>query len=196
MTLRKLLTLLSISLTFPLMGCESEEDKPPVVEYVKLNVEAPGEGEGGAVVMTTAMCTSDSDTGFFQGDFTGDDGSLLTVKIKGFTTSEAIYTCTQASDNTAGEVGNKFDSCSVALVIADPETSVNSYAMHRSSAEVKGFTYGGTCTVTTSYSEPTLTADVNCTGLVQTDLQGAARNPIDESITASITSGSTFSCDL
>lgn len=194
--MRNLLLLLALSLTSLTIGCEAEEDKPPVVEYVKLNVEAPGEGEGGAVVMTTAMCTSDSDTGFFQGDFTGEDGSMLTVKIKGFTTNEAIYTCSQASDNTEGEVGNKFDSCSVALVIADPETSVNSYAMHRSSAEVKGFTYGGTCTVTTTYSEPTLTADVNCTGLVQTDLQGSARNPIDGSVTADITSGSTFSCDL
>ena len=194
--MRNLLLLLALSLTSLTIGCEAEEDKPPVVEYVKLNVEAPGEGEGGAVVMTTAMCTSDSDTGFFQGDFTGEDGSMLTVKIKGFTTNEAIYTCSQASDNIEGEVGNKFDSCSVALVIADPETSVNSYAMHRSSAEVKGFTYGGTCTVTTTYSEPTLTADVNCTGLVQTDLQGSARNPIDGSVTADITSGSTFSCDL
>lgn len=180
------------------LGCGiiDKKDAPPPVEYVNLSVTTPENLEAFPVVITQASCTSDADTGFFSGRFTGADGALLVVKIKGFSTSAASYECAQASDNIDDGVGNKFDGCTVALAIPDPETSVNTYAMHREVETTKAFTYGGNCSLTITYEEPRVTGSVDCTGLVQTDLQGSPRNPIDESVTADIKMGSTFFCDL
>ena len=199
------LSVLGLSLTG--CGLGDDDSTPPVVEYVKLQVASSvdasgcGEGEnpaceGGEIIMTNATCENDAETGFFSGRFTGANGVVLDVKIKGFSTTANTYTCTQATDNGEDAVGNKFDSCSVALTLADPESSVNRYAMHRDEDSDKPFTYGGTCTLTTTYEEPTINVNVACSDLIQTDLQGAPRNPIDESVTASITAGSTFFCDL
>ncbi len=194
------LSLLSLTPLFLLcLGCEpaeEKEDEPEVIEYATLSVEAASEGEGGAVAMTASMCSSDADTGFFEGSFTADDGSLLTIKIKGFSTSGGSYTCSQAADNATGEVGNKFDGCSVELVIPDVTTSLNTYALHRSSVDVKDFTYAGTCTISTTYAEPQVSGTISCTGLVQTDFQGAPRNPIDPSATAGIVGDSSFFCEI
>ena len=181
-----------------ILGCGiiDKKDAPPPVEYVKLSVITPESDEALPVVITQASCTSDADTGFFSGRFTGSDGALLVVKVKGFSTSAASYECTQASDNVDNGVGNKFDGCTVALALPDAETSVNTYAMHREVETTKAFTYGGNCSLTMSYEEPRVTGSIDCTGLVQTGLQGSPRNPIDESVTADIQMGSTFFCDL
>lgn len=192
------LYLISMIAAFFALGCEpvETEDEPAPTEYVTLNVEATAEGEGGSVVMTSATCTSDADTGFFEGVFSGPDGSTLTVKMKGFSTTPGSYTCTQAADNASGAIGNKFDGCAVTLSIPDPGTGLNTYAMHREAETDKDFSYTGECAITTTYEEPTVTATVLCTGLVQTDLQGAPRNPINPEVTADIVSGSSFFCDI
>lgn len=179
-------------------GCEpvETEDEVAPTEYVTLNVSASSEGEGGTVIMTTAECVSDPNTGFFEGVFTGADGTSMVIKMKGFTTTPGSYTCSQAADNSTGEVGNKFDGCAITLSIPDPSTSVNTYAMHRDVASAKDFTYAGDCAITTTYEEPTVSATILCTGLVQTDLQGAPRNPINPEVTADIINGSSFFCDI
>lgn len=183
---------------FLMSGCEpvETEDEPAATEYVTLNVSATNESENGTVVMTSAECISDPNTGFFEGVFTGSDGSTLVVKMKGFTTTPGSYTCSQAADNSSGEVGNKFDGCAVTLSIPDPGSSVNTYAMYRDVDSDKDFTYAGDCAITTTYEEPTVTATVLCTGLVQTYLQGAPRNPINPEVTADIVNGSSFFCDI
>lgn len=193
-----LVSLCALALSVCLSGCEAEEGGAPAppTEYVQLEVTAPAEGEGGSVVMTQASCSNDPDTGLFEGSFSGDDDSMLTIKIKGFSTSGGSYTCSQASDNTEEGVGNKFDSCAVELVVADPETSTNTYAMHRETEDAKAFTYAGACTIGISYEEPVVNGTIDCGGLVQTVFQGAPRNPIDPDVTAHIASGSTFFCDL
>jgi hypothetical protein len=200
MKLHHLYASCALALIIGLTGCglvNEDEPEPPVVEYVTLNVTGTPDGEGGEIKMTTGTCTSDPDSGFFVGNFTGADGRALTVKIKGFSTgSSSTYTCTQASDNSEGGVGNKFDGCSVALMIPDTDSGVNTYAMHRDLESAKDFSYGGSCTIETNFEEPRVTGSINCSGLVQTDLQGAPRNPIDPSITADISSGSSFFCDL
>ena len=185
------------SLAFSLgCGLTDDDKEPPVVEYVTLSVTTPDAEGSQPFVMTTASCSNDTDSGFFRGHFTGENGAALTVKIKGFATTPGSYTCTQASDNSEGAVGQKFDGCSVALRLPDAESSVNAYEMYRDDEMTKSFTYAGDCTLTTTYDEPTLTVGVTCSGLVQTELQGAARNPIDESVTATIEMGSGFFCDL
>ena len=190
---------LLLPLLFSLFGCEPPEEKeeePEVIQYATLSVEAATEGEGGDVIMTESLCTSDSDTGFFEGNFTAEDGSLLVIKIKGFSTGSGSYTCSQASDNAMGGIGNKFDGCAIELVIPDASTSLNTYAMHRSGEDVKDFTYSGTCTITTAYMEPQVSGTISCTGLVQTGFQGAPRNPIDPNATADVVGESSFFCDI
>ena len=197
MQMKTSLTLCALVLSISITGCAIKTaDEDPATEYATLEVDTTTEGEGGSVVMTEASCTNDADTGFFSGTFTGDNEAMLTIKIKGFSTSAGTYTCTQASDNTEGGIGNKFDSCTVELVIPDPELSSNAYAMHRETEDTKAFTYAGDCTLSTTYEEPRVSASIDCSGLVQTVLQGAPRNPIDPNVTAHITNGSTFFCDL
>ena len=186
---------LLFAVSLGLVGCEKEEEADNTT-YVTLQVEAQTEGEGGEITLSRAACTNDPDSGLFTASFTGPDGSALSVKIKGWSTNSDSYNCAQASDNTEGEVGNKFDVCSVELSIPDASSGVNTYAMHRSAADVKGFEYTGVCTITTNYEEPRVQGLIDCSDLVQTDLQGAPRNPIDSSVTANIKSGSTFFCDL
>ena len=168
-----LFILLAAGSVLLMTACEpvETEEEAAATEYVTLNVSATNEEEGGTVVMTSAECTSDPNTGFFQGVFTGSDGSTLVVKMKGFTTSPGSYSCSQAADNSSGEVGNKFDGCAVTLSIPDPGTSVNTYAMYRDVDSDKDFTYAGDGAITTTYEEPTVTATLLCTGLVQTYLQ-------------------------
>ena len=199
-TLLPLYTLLAIAL----FGCnlpatDDDNKEEEIVEdpiYASLEVSAPGEGEGGSISMGQASCSNDADTGFFQGTFSGNNNEVLSIKIKGFSTSESTYTCTQASDNTEGSIGNKYDGCSIELVLPDPETSTNTYNMHREEESAKAFTYTGTCTISTTYTDPQVEGSIACDGLIQTALQGAARNPIDQEVTASILSGSTFECEI
>ena len=192
--MKKAIVLSALSLC--LFACEKEEEQVDVITYATLQVQAVADGEGGEIALTSAACVSDPDSGLFTAEFTGPDGSALSMKIKGWTTSSDSYTCSQASDNTSGEVGNKFDTCSVEVSIPDPGSSVNTYAMHRGTTDVKDFEYTGSCTITTTYMEPQVQGSIDCDGLVQTQLQGAPRNPIDNSVTAAITTGSSFSCDL
>jgi hypothetical protein len=193
------LYLLPLPMLLGLSGCEPAEEKeqePEVIEYATLTVETATESEGGAVALTSSMCTSDADTGFFEGSFVADSGAMLTIKIKGFSTGTGSYTCTQASDNSTGEIGNKFDNCAIELVIPDVASSVNTYAMHRSDVSDKDFTYSGSCTIDTTYMEPQVQGTISCTGLVQTDYQGTARNPINPDVTADIMTDSSFFCDI
>lgn len=177
-------------------GILDKEADAPVIKHAKLSVSASEGSEPVDFELTQATCTSDVDTGFFSGSFTGSDGAALTIKIKGFSTSGASYACSQASDNAEDGVGNKYDGCTVELSIPDVETSVNTYAMHRDVESTKAFTYAEDCALTITYEEPRVLGTVNCAGLVQTQLQGSPRNPIDESVTATINDGSTFFCDL
>jgi hypothetical protein len=190
------LTLAVLAMT----ACDLNEEEAPNpdagVDYVTLQVEASTAGEGGVVTMTTAACTNDADTGFFEANFTGPNGSAMNVKIKGFATVARSYECSQALDNTSGEIGNKYDGCALELTIPDQATATNTYAMHRGSLDVRDFTYTGGCTISTSYEAPRVTASVLCTSLVQTHFQGALRNPVDPSVTADLVEESSFFCDL
>ena len=188
--------MLAVSLV-ALAGCGgSDSEDPPIIEYVSLTVDASTDAEDGEYSLTGVQaCSLDSDSGLFIGTFVGSLGEQLDVRIKGFNTQGATYVCTQASGNNEGDVGQKFDNCAVELTIPDAETSTNTYAMHREDSTIKNFTYGGTCSVVVTYENNRVSGTVTCGGLVQTHLQGAARNPIDETVTADLVSESTFFCD-
>lgn len=190
-----------IALGLGLCSCSTEKkdssDAVEVINYASLVVEASNAEESGSLNLTSANCSNNPDTGLFQGVLTGANGSQLSLRIKGFSTAGESYTCTQASDNYgSSDIGNKFDSCFVELIIPDSSAATNTYAMHRNSIDVKDFTYDGTCSLTLTYEAPRVSGTIVCSDLVQTHYQGTLRNPIDESVTASIATGSSFFCDI
>ena len=177
-------------------GLVEQETDAPVIKYAKLSVTTSDNADPVDFELTQGTCTNDVDTGFFSGSFSAPDGTALTIIIKGFSSRGACYACSDASYYTDCALGYKFDGCTVELALPDAETSVNTYAMHRDVEETKAFTYAGACALTLSYEEPRVLGTVDCTALIQTQLQGSARNPIDEDVTATINEGSTFFCDL
>ncbi len=180
------------------IGCGSSETaNVDNTQYVDLTVAATTDGEGGSISMTgVQLCTNDADTGLFQATFSGETNKALTVKIKGFSTSEKTYTCTQSDGNSSGDLGNKYDSCSVELSIPDSGGSYSTYAMHRNVDTLKSMAYSGACTIAITYENPKVTGTINCADMIQTHLEGSPRNPIDSSVTANISSSSSFFCNL
>ena len=178
-------------------GCDpvETESAPEPIEYATLSVDESEVEGSAAVVMTSATCANDPDTGRFEAEFLADDGSALVIAIKNFSTDESSFECTQASDNGSGEVGNKFNNCSVALTMPN-ESSTNSYSMYRELPTDDALEYAGTCTVSTTYEEPRVTGTITCSGLIQTHYRGQPRNPIDPDVTATIEAASTFFCDI
>lgn len=115
----------------------------------------------------------------------------VSLKVKNFSSTASTYSCLQTANNTssATDLGDKYQTC--AIEISTPslvdEKVFNKYAMHRASTDIKPFTYSGSCVVEVSEGSPTIKAKVNCTKLVQVALDGSARNPIDASVTATLT---------
>lgn len=181
------------------MSCSKDDDDKKTAEtvvYGSLNVSLLASDTASAYNLTQATCSSDSNSGLFTATFSGDSASKLEVRIKGFSTQGQTYTCTQSTDNRDGDIGQRFDSCMVEATVPDEESGLNTYSMHRSAETVKAFTYAGACTVATQYAAPKVTLTIDCADLVQTVLQGAARNPIDEEVTARIRNTTVVSCDI
>lgn len=196
----------TLLLTMPVLvgvGCggsgdDDEEAPAAVVNYAVLSVDSVNDAQDQTLNLTTVpTCSANSVSGLMTGSWQSDSGRL-DVSIKGFSTQDATFTCSQASDNTSGDIGNRFDGCSVALNISSAIGSAtqDTFAMHRASVDDRDFSYQGTCTIQSTYAEPRLNLTIECGGLVQTFLEGARRNPIDPAVTASLTSGTTAFCDL
>ena len=153
--------------------------------------------ENGVMELTKVdECSINPDTGRADFSFSNGRNRSLTIAIKNITSTPATYTCGQASDNALAmdDLGLKFDDCMVEVskISSADTTTSNSYSMHRISTDIKLFNYDGTCTVETTEVVSTVSANINCTGMVQTVLDGAARNPIDEEVTIDVTGD--FSC--
>lgn len=172
------------------LGCGEESKKEEVTVYGTLKTSSP---ETQSFSLTKASCVSNPSSGSFTATLSGERNTQLKVSIKGFSTKNSTYTCTQASDNADGDVGQLFDACMVEFSIPDAKSGLNTYSMHRSSESVKDFSYQGECRVESEYSNGNSTLTINCAGLIQTQYQSAPRNPIDPAVTASL-EGSKFSC--
>lgn len=193
---------IALLLTMNACGAKEEKKDEPVITYATVKVaNAPTEGDEGDTTLTMTgktECNFDPETGLFRAAFTaGGNKPTMTVRIKGFKTSDQTYACTQASDNLSGPVGAKYDGCMVELQTsyAATATTLNTYVMHRASETMDAMTYGGTCSVAITYEKPKVTGLVTCTKMVQSHLNGKERNPFDPNITADIAQGSSFSCD-
>ena len=190
----KILLLMGLLLTA--CGDDDDDEQVPLVEYASLTVDASTDTEDGTYPLTSvSSCTLNSDSGLFVASLTGANGSSLSVRIKGFNTTGATYTCTQAAGNETGEVGQKFDQCSIELTIPDSSTGTNTYAMFRDLPTDRDLSYAGSCTIVSTYENSRVSGEITCNGLIQTQLQGSPRNPIEPSVTASI-SASSFSATI
>lgn len=153
--------------------------------------------ENGMLELTSVdECNVDPDTGRADFSFSSGRNRSLVIAIKNMTSTPGTYTCAQASDNalTMENLGLKFDGCMVEVskTSSGDTTTNNSYSMHRIDTNIKLFNYDGTCTIETTEISSTISGDISCTSMVQTVLDGAARNPISEQETLDLTGN--FSC--
>lgn len=141
-------------------------------------------------------CRKDLTTGLLTVTL-GDATNSMDVRIKDFRTAPATYSCAQAANNATAQdsIGDRYQSCMVETraTSADAE-GASGYSMHRTSAGVPLFSYAGTCTVAITEIGERVRGDVNCSGMVQTTLEGATRNPVDTAVSADV--AGSFVCDL
>lgn len=192
--------LLLVCCFFSACGTKKEENKPTVT-YAEIVFDSSTAAESKSYSYTELKsCTFDASTGLFSSAFGSAGVAELTVKIKGFAKVNAVYTCTQASDNKVfPSIGSYYNGCSVDISVPNSVNSstFNTYAMYRKDTEIKSYTYAGTCSVDITFSEPsTVRGKVSCSDMAQSHLEGSLRNPIDAATKASIVSSSYFTCSF
>ena len=179
---------------------DSKDDTPATVVYGTLTTaNSKTTTDNGTYQLTTAdVCTRDVANGIVNVSLSQGSGKpSLTLKIKNFSATPKKYTCTQAADNiTQGSTGSLFDTCMVdaKVLSAAAATNLNGYSIYRDTATSLGFTYSGACTIDVTTAPPEAKGTVTCGSMIQTTLNGAARNPIDPAMTADISA--TFDCTM
>ncbi len=180
-------------------GKDDDKDEPTVV-YGTMTLSDSKGGNDNATVQLTAVaaCTRNADTGRVDVILSQGSGKpSLSLAIKDYSSVAKSYNCKQAADNALSdtEVGGKFESCMVsASVLASPTiATLNSYSMYRETIAVKKFTHAGTCSIEVTTASPSIAGTVSCTGMVQTMLEGVVRNPVENTVTASVQSD--FKCN-
>ncbi|MBC7659840.1 MAG: hypothetical protein H7249_09040 [Chitinophagaceae bacterium] len=183
---------------FTVSSCgKSSSTTAAAVQYGTLKTSLLASETTTAYNLTAGTCSSDANTGFFTGTFTGESGSRLDLRIKGFSTTGQTYTCTQSGDNVDGDVGQKYNVCSVEFAVNDTATATaNTYDMYRTADTIDPFTYSKVCKISTSYVPPKVTATVHCEDMIQTMLKGKTRNPVDPTVTGTVKADTTVSCNI
>lgn len=199
--LRSLALLCVLGLTAPLalISCDGDDDKKeaaPVVTYGVLKTSLLDSTEVRVVDLTSAACTSSSDTGLFTGVFTAATGEALDIKIKDFSTTPRTYTCVQAETNRDGDLGEKYSGCAIEFTVKNATTGFDTYATYRTADTQDAFTYAGACTVTTAYASGKVTLAVTCGDLIQTKVRSQTRFPISASEVASAAAGTSVECAI
>ncbi len=193
-------TLLLSSTLVILSGCGSSSDKnestTAATKYGELKTSLLDSTEVSSVDLMSATCSNDVDSGLFTATFTGTQNETLDIKIKDFSTTPRTYTCTQSESNRDGDLGEKYSGCAIEFGVLGANGGLNTYSTYRNVETMGAFTYGGTCTVVTSYTSPKLTMVVSCTNLIQTKFNGQARNPISQSETGSVNGTTSVSCNI
>ncbi len=184
-----------------IVGCgDSESEVQEATVYAKATfANSFSEAENGDIELTKVdACTVDSTTGLANFSFSSGRLRKVVMAIKGFSSVPRSYTCTQAADNatSSGSVGNKYDVCMVetARVSSTDTTTANGYSMHRVSTDIKLFNYAGACSITLTTATGDAQGTFSCAGMVQSVLDGSARNPISEEDTTDVTGE--FKCKI
>jgi hypothetical protein len=179
--------------SFSSCGDKKKDDDTPVTVYGNLTLSESKGGNDNATAQLTSVtsCTRNADTGRVDVNLSQGAGKpSMAFAIKDYSSTPKTYICKQAADNATSDtdVGGKFESCmaSAFVMSSSTATTLNGYQMHRDSASTKKFTYAGVCSVTVTTASPSIVGTLSCTGMVQTMLESAARNPIDGGITATL----------
>jgi hypothetical protein len=156
-----------------------------------------GDDAGTFELTALTSCRRNADSGRVDVSLSQGAGKAgISFAIKDYQSSAKPYSCVQSSDNqnSATDLGGKFDSCMVAIAVPSTPsaTTLNGYAMHRDAITVKPFNYSGECSIQVTEASPATKGTILCKSLVQTQLEGAARNPIDAAVTADVTAE--FNC--
>lgn len=183
-------------------SCGATQDKLSTSSvYSTISLTSSTAAESKSYAFTTLnTCVFNPSTGLFELTTSGSSGLQLFIKIKGFSKTKYSYTCTQPTDNqTFPDMGSYYNSCSVDLTIPHPTntSSTNTYSTYRKDQTVKSFSYNGACNIAIDFPQSsTVQGNIICNDLIQTHLESGIRNPIVSEVKASITEGSTFTCNL
>ncbi|RYZ53016.1 MAG: hypothetical protein EOP07_18585 [Proteobacteria bacterium] len=189
--------LLACGLTLALVSCgSSDDDEAAVVVSGSLKTSLLASTDIKSTTLTSASCANDVNTGLFTATFGGEGGTRLGVKIKGFTATGATYSCSQAADNPDGDVGSKYNICAVDFSVASSVSGVDTYSMYRDLPAAPAFSYGGTCTVVTTFEGSKVKLTVSCANLVRTYLQSREVFPVDQNVVGSVNGATTAECNI
>ena len=191
-------------LSLLLGSCGTGEKQSPVLPantFASLSLTSTTAEETKDYVFNTLNnCTFDPNTGAFDASFAGANNATLGLKIRGFTRSDKVYTCKQSTDNQGyPDVGSYIETCGVVLSVPSTKvaSTINSYSTYRKDTTIQSFKYAGACTISIDFVDPkTVNGTLNCLDMVQTQLNGGPRNPIDEKTTAGLAGNSLFSCNI
>lgn len=189
-------SLLGVAILAPVLtscGSKSDSKSEPIVVYGKMTVgTTKGDDAGTFELNALTSCKRNADTGRVDVSMSQRAGRAgLSFAIKDYSSSAKPYTCIQSLDNQSSptDLGGKFDSCMVAITVPSTPsaTTLNGYSMHRDAITVKPFNYSGACSIQITSASPATKGTIVCNDMVQTQLEGAARNPIDTAVTADVT---------
>lgn len=181
-----------------LMACNPDASSGTV--YANLSLENSASSDSSQNQLRKVVsCKRDTDNAVLNIDLTSENSATaLKLKITGFKSSPQAYACSQAIDNkTAGSLGSKFDTCFVSTKVptASGATVSNSYSMYRDENEkLQAFNFSGVCQIQIQEIGTNVKGIISCTKMIQTFLNGAARNPIDSNVTADVKAD--FNCPL
>jgi len=175
-------------------------DAPSGTVYANLSIENSASSDSSKNELRRVVsCKRDADNAVLNIDLASENSAAaLKLKITGFKSSPQAYTCTQAIDNkTAGFLGGKFDTCFVSTKVptASGASVSNLYSMYRDENEkLQAFNYSGVCQIQIQEIGTSVKGIISCTKMIQTFLNGAARNPINSDVTADVKAD--FNCPL
>ncbi len=197
---RSILIMVLLNPIFSACGSKDKSDSPTVV-YGKIIVKSSSGTDSGSYELTSlTQCQRNVDTGRVDIALSQGSGKPgLTLAIKDYSASAKTYTCVQALDNQSSttSVGGKFETCMAGVTVLSTPTAtsaatLNGYSMYRETTGIKPFSYSGACSIQVTEGSPSIKGTVSCGSMVQTLLEGAARNPIDVTVTADLSAE--FNC--
>jgi hypothetical protein len=180
---------------------DDEDAGPPVVAVVHMTTLDDAPTDQSYDFTSVATCDHDPDSGLLSVRYPGHDRQLA-LEIRDFKAQPDSYRCQQAADNNldAASAGDRYETCLVEVTTPGATgVGLDSYAMHRHTAQVKRFAYDGDCTIRVDRADGRLAGAVSCTRMAQVTQSGLARNPIaTDDVHADRTASfdGSFGCDL
>ena len=185
-------SLVLLAALFSACGDTKDKETPALVVSGSLTLSDSKTTDAATFSLTTIeKCSRNADSGRVDVVLSQGVGKpSLSFAIKDYSSTPKTYTCKQSTDNkdSLTDVGGKFESCMVDVKVLSSATAstLNGYSMYREVATTKPFSFTDSCSIALTAATPNISGTLTCTNLIQTALEGAARNPIDASVTADL----------